>query len=460
MKSHNDLPMLVVLYAAAFMSAFNENIVNVALVDIMAEFSVTSTTAQWLVTGYMALMAIIVASCAFLLQRFSARTLFFAAAACFIIGEALCLFVPDFPLLLAARLLQAIGTGIFTPLMMNAVLACSPSEKVGTYLAIGSAAITLGPAFAPVLSGMMVTLVGWRTIFLLPLIAIIIITVAGIPFVKNFAHTANVRLDFISLALAAIALPAFVFGLSEVSTQPVTGTMAIAVAIILLIVFALRQERIENPLLNVRPLLHNALFALAVLLVIIGMMTTFSMSVLLPLYFESVFEYTALAAGLLILPAIVINAITAIFAGRTMDRRGPWPLIPAGFGCIVVGQFAIALLGESQSAIAVVIASVVVYAGVGLVMSPVQTAGLGILPHREHPDGVSIMNTFIMVAASLGPSLFVGIVSKGADSATSNGASFQAAQTAGFSEAVFVAAVIGIIGLAISLYFAYKTRKR
>jgi len=459
-KQRETLPMFIVLYAAAFMSAFNENIINVALVDIMAEFSTTATTAQWLVTGYMAVMAIVVASCAFLLQRFPFRTLFFTAAACFVVGEALCLFAPSFPLLLAARLLQAIGTGIFTPLMMNAVLACAPRERMGTYLAIGSAAITLGPAFAPVLSGLMVTLVGWRSIFLIPLIAVIVITLAGIPFTKNITQLENVRLDLASLALAAIALPLFVFGLGEISPRPAIGAITVAVAAVLLVVFALRQERIENPLLNMRPLLHNALFALAALLVIIGMMTTFSTSVLLPLYFESVFEYTALAAGLLILPAIVINAITAIIAGRTMDRRGPWPLIPLGFACIVVGQFAIALLGESQNVAAVVSASVVVYAGVGLVMSPVQTAGLGILPNREHPDGVSILNTFIMVAASLGPSLFVGIVSKGAESASAYGTSFQAAQAAGFAEAVFVAAAIGLIGFAVSLFFSYRVRTK
>ena len=129
--------MLVVLYAAAFVSAFNESIVNVALM-------------------------------AFLMQRFRVRVLFAIAAACFIAGELLCVIAPNFPLLLAARLLQAVGSGTFTPIMMNAVLACAPREKMGTYLSIGNAAITLGPAFAPVMSGFAVTMFGWRAIFVLP----------------------------------------------------------------------------------------------------------------------------------------------------------------------------------------------------------------------------------------------------------------------------------------------------
>ena len=202
----------------------------------------------------------------------------------------------------------------------------------------------------------------------------------------------------------------------------------------------------------------NPSFALSALLVVVGMMTTFSMGILLPLYFESSFAMSALAAGALILPAIGVNAVTAVFGGRVMDRRGPWPLLPVGFALISAGQVAIALTGESLVLLSTVAASVVVYAGVGLVFSPSQTAGLGTLPRREHPDGIAIMNTLIMVSASFGPSLFVGIVDKGATTAAGNGAAFELAQAAGFANAVMVAAVIAIVGLVVSLFVVENGR--
>lgn len=154
------------MYIAAFVAAFNENIINVALHDIMAAFSVSATTAQWLVSGYMIVTSIFTAIMAFLSGRFSTRKLLFFACGCLVAGEVLCLVAPTFTVLLPSRILQAAGSGILFPLMMNVVLSCAPREKLGLYLSLGGACITLGPAFGPVISGLMCTLFGWRAVFL------------------------------------------------------------------------------------------------------------------------------------------------------------------------------------------------------------------------------------------------------------------------------------------------------
>ncbi len=135
--------ILVVMYIAAFVAAFNENIINVALHDIMAAFSVSATTAQWLVSGYMIVTSIFTAIMAFLSGRFSTRKLLFFACGCMVAGEALCLIAPSFSVLLPSRILQAAGSGILFPLMMNVVLSCAPREKLGLYLSLGGACITL-----------------------------------------------------------------------------------------------------------------------------------------------------------------------------------------------------------------------------------------------------------------------------------------------------------------------------
>ena len=95
--------ILVVMYIAAFVAAFNENIINVALHDIMAAFSVSATTAQWLVSGYMIVTSIFTAIMAFLSGRFSTRKLLFFACGCMVAGEVLCLVAPSFTVLLRDR---------------------------------------------------------------------------------------------------------------------------------------------------------------------------------------------------------------------------------------------------------------------------------------------------------------------------------------------------------------------
>ena len=185
-------------------------------------------------------------------------------------------------------------------------------------------------------------------------------------------------------------------------------------------VFVMRQGRIPNPLLNLKPMC-NRLFAPMCALVVVAMMTTFSMSMLLPLYFEGALGTTALAAGALLLAPILVNAVTSLVGGRIMDKRGSWPLLPAGFAVITVGQLAVCLCAPTLSLAGVLVASVVVYAGVGLVLSPSQTAGLQTLSPEQNPHGVAILNTFIQIAAAVGPSLFIGVLSSVAGSVEAAG---------------------------------------
>lgn len=451
------MPFLVTMYIAAFVAAFNENIINVALTDIMGAFSVSATTAQWLVSGYMIVTSIFTAIMAFLSGRFSTRGLLFTACGCLIAGEVLCLVAPSFGMLLPSRILQAAGSGILFPLMMNVVLARAPREKLGLYLSLGGACITLGPAFGPVVSGLMVTLFGWRAIFVVPLVGGIAVVLLALRFVENVGERKNMQLDLPSLVLLAAGLTAFVFSVGEISANLALGLAVLAASLVVLGLFAARQLRLGQPLLNVRPM-GNLRFAPACLLVVVAMMTTFSMSVLLPLYFEGAFGMTALAAGLLILPAIAVNAVTSIVGGRVMDARGAWPLLPVGFALIAVGQFAISAVAGSMNLLAVVLLTVVVYAGVGLVLSPSQTAGLEVLPAAEHPHGTALLNTWNMIAASFGPSLFIGLLSGSAATAQAAGAAANQAQATGFASAVTVAAVIAIAGLLVSIAYARASK--
>lgn len=453
MSQKSTTRMLFVLFGTAFIAAFNENIINVGLVDIMAEFAIDSATAQWLVTGYMVVTAVVVTLVAFLLKRFSVRTLFFTGTGVMLAFSLAAMLAPTFPLLLIARLLQAIGTGIFIPTMMNTVLAVAPRKKLGTYLAIGSCCITFGPAFGPVASGLMVTFFGWRSMFLVPIAAMAVLLVLGALFVHAIGETEDVHLDVPSVLLSAVGLTAFVYGLSALTADLTVALICLALGIAAIAAFAVRQNKLETPLLNLQPL-RTPRFSLACVLVLVAMMTTFSMSVLLPLFFEGAAGTTALIAGVLVLIPILFNSATALLGGRIMDKRGEWPLLPAGFLLIVVGMVAICLFAGSINIALVVIAASAVYAGVGFVMSPSQTAGLKQLPRDMHPYGVGLMSTFIQIAAAVGPSLFIGVFSSTVASAAITGAAATTAQASGFVSACLVATGISAIGFVVAFVYA------
>ncbi|MDO4400986.1 MAG: MFS transporter [Coriobacteriia bacterium] len=445
-------PLLAVLFGTAFIAAFNENIINVGLMDIMGEFAVDSITAQWLVTGYMMVTAIVTALVAFLLRRFTLRQVFFAGGIILALGSAVDIIAPNFALLLVARLFQAIGTGIFIPTMMSTVLQVAPRKKLGSYLAIGSCCITFGPAFGPVVSGLMVTLFGWRSMFVPTLVVITALMLAGIAFVKPLGEAKRIALDTLSVALSAAGLTCLIFGLITLTSNLLLAVVLLLAGIALIAVFALRQRRLEHPLLNLEPL-RTPRFSIACVLVVVSMMTTFSMSVLLPLYFEGAMGHTAFIAGLLVLIPILVNAGTALLGGRIMDARGEWPLLPGGFLLITVGMAGVAAVAGTIEVVPVVLFACAVYAGVGFVMSPSQTAGLKQLPRELNAHGVALINVFIQVAASAGPSLYMGILASSEASALAGGATQAAAAAQGFEASALVATVVGAIGLITALVY-------
>ena len=450
--------LLSVLYGSAFIAGFNENLVNMALVSIMAEYGVDSVTAQWLVTGYMIVATVVVTCMAFLYRRFHVRTLFFGAAGLSIVGSAMGLVAPSFELLLVARLVQAVGTGIFIPLMMNTILVVTPKNKLGTYLSVGGCMITFGPAFAPVVCGALVTAFGWHSIFVVPIVAMAVLAVLGFFYMKNL-ETHEAHLDVLSVLLSAVALTVLSFGLTQLTTDGVLAAAALVLAAAMVAVFVVRQLRCAHPLIDLAPMKNRAFWP-ALILVTIAMMSMFSMSVLLPLYFEGAAGMTAFAAGLVILVPVLANAGATLLGGRIMDKRGEWPLLPLGFGGIAVGFIALVAVAPQLSVPAVFAAMLVMYVAVGFIFSPSQTAGLRALPPQQNPFGVALMTTFVQIAACIGPSLYIGIMSSGQAGAAAGGASAAQATADGFALAMVVAAAIGVVGFALSLAYARAARKR
>ena len=457
-KGASYVPLLGVLYAAAFLAGFNENLVNMGLMSIMGEYGVDSVTAQWLVTGYMIASTVVVMCMAFFYRRFELRKLFFAGAVLCVVGSAMGLFSMNFAFLLVARLIQAVGAGMFIPMMMNTILVVTPRNKLGTFMSIGGCMISFGPAFAPVACGCLVTAFGWHSVFVVPLVGMVVIALLGMVFLRNLG-TSEIHLDVPSACLSAVFLFTLSFGLAQVMAQPVVGIASLAVAIASAVVFVVRQTRCAFPLIDVTPM-KSIRFWPATVLVVVAMMIMFSLSVLLPLYFEGALGMSAFMAGLVILVPVLVNTGFTLVAGRFMDKRGEWPLLPAGFALAALGTAAMAIVAPSQSAPALFVAALFVYAGIGLVFSPSQTAGLKTLPPQQNPFGVALMTTFVQVAACVGPALFTGVLSSVQGGAIAGGADAGLGCALGFAAAIEVAAAIAFVGLAVAFVYSLAAHRR
>ena len=452
-------PLLAVFYGCGFLAGFNENLVNMALVAIMGDFSIDAVAAQWLVTGYMIAVTVVVTCMAYLYRRLSMRTLFFAAAALSIAGSAGGFLAPNFPLLLVARLVQAVGTGVFIPLMMNVIVDRVPHGRLGTYLAIGSAMITIGPATAPIVTGFMMSDLGWRSVFLVPLAAAVALTVAGIFVVRGGREPERARFDLPSALLTAAGVTLLCVGLSEVTLRPAVGAAALIGAALALGWFARRQEHLARPLVSMEPL-HHGMFWPAALLVMVTMMPYFSLSVMAPLYFEEAAGLAASMAGVLMVAPVLANAAASVLSGRALDRWGEWPLLPAGLAIAVAG-LGITIAGALAGSVVVATAGIFFgYLGTGMVLSPAQTAGLRRLPEELDSHGVTLMSMAVQLSACLGPAAYVGIMGSATAAASAAGAPAAQASAEGFAGAMIAALVVAAAGLVTAVFYARFTKRR
>ena len=457
-RSGSVASMLPVLLACSFTASFGQSMMNVALPELAERFGVTLSIANWVIVGYMVVAATAIMLSAFMLRRLGLRRVFFVGAGALALGSACALLSQDFPMLFASRLVQAVGTGLFFPSVTSVIMTNSPAAVRGTRLALNSGVIAVGLAISPTASGFALTQFGWRAMFVVSLAMSVALLAVGFFRIHGGPSTKRVPIDALSVMLGPLGLAAFLYGLGEVTRDLAPSLAALAVGAVLLALFAWRQFALESPLLDLHPLVHPR-FAVGILLVMVGMLTSFSMSILLPLYYEGALGYTAFFAGLLLLGPVLVNAAFTFLGGRVFDRHGAWPLIPAGLVLVLVGQAAAFFSAESMIAILIVLSSAAVYAGAGFVVAPSKTAALGTLPPATYSAGASINSTAAQIASAIGSSLFVGVLSADVLRDTAAGAAKASAYAAAFEHTLSIAVVIAAAGLLVAFFNARAMRK-
>ena len=457
-RSGSVASMLPVLLACSFTASFGQSMMNVALPELAERFGVTLSIANWVIVGYMVVAATAIMLSAFMLRRLGLRRVFFVGAGALALGSACALLSQDFPMLFASRLVQAVGTGLFFPSVTSVIMTNSPAAVRGTRLALNSGVIAVGLAISPTASGFALTQFGWRAMFVVSLAMSVALLAVGFFRIHGGPSTKRVPIDALSVMLGPLGLAAFLYGLGEVTRDLAPSLAALAVGAVLLALFAWRQFALESPLLDLHPLVHPR-FAVGILLVMVGMLTSFSMSILLPLYYEGALGYTAFFAGLLLLGPVLVNAAFTFLGGRVFDRHGAWPLIPAGLVLVLVGQAAAFFSAESMIASRIVLSSAAVYAGAGFVVAPSKTAALGTLPPATYSAGASINSTAAQIASAIGSSLFVGVLSADVLRDTAAGAAKASAYAAAFEHTLSIAVVIAAAGLLVAFFYARAMRK-
>ncbi|MCU9612342.1 DHA2 family efflux MFS transporter permease subunit [Caldibacillus lycopersici] len=416
--------MIAVLFVGAFVSFLNNSLLNVALPSIMVDLKIENySTVQWLATGYMLVSGVLIPASAFLITRFTNRSLYITSLVIFTIGTAMAAFAPNFGFLLAGRMVQAAGSSVMGPLLMNIMLISFPREKRGAAMGIFGLVMITAPAIGPTLSGYIVEYHDWRVLFEMILPLAVISLILSIWKLENIMETnKNASIDYLSLVLSTIGFGGLLYGCSTASTDGWDDKIVLTTLIvggITLILFVLRQLQLKQPLLDLR-VYKYPMFALASVISIVNAVAMFSGMILTPAYVQSVREISPLDSGLMMLPGAIVMGIMSPITGKLFDKFGPRVLSITGLCITAVSTYLLSELQiDSTYTYIIMIYSMRMF-GMSMVMMPLMTNGLNQLPTRLNPHGTAVNNTAQQVSGSIGTAILVTIMntvttSKGED---------------------------------------------
>ena len=454
----NQLQMIVVLLAGAFVAVLNATLLTPALPTIMADMGIASTTVQWLTSGYALTEAVIIPLAAYLMGRFSTRRLFIGGMTLFAAGSLVSAVAPVFPLLLLGRVMQACATGFVMPMVFSVILLVIPRERRGSAMGIIGLVIGFAPTIGPSLSGVLVDTVGWRAIFVIVAAVAAIIVACAAKMLKPYGEFRRSRFDLLSVVLSTCGLICLLYGLSSVSSSTNLGfTVGLIVAGIALVgLYAYRQLNLAEPMLRV-DILKTVNYRTVVIVIALFQAALIGMETVMPLYIQGVLGQSATVSGLTLLPGALIGAFTGMLAGRLFDKFGVRVPVLIGAAVVLCGVLGLTQFRADSPVLLVSVMYAVLAIGIQFTMTPVNTWGVNSLPNEAIQHAQSTSNTINQVAASFGTALLVSVA------ATVSGAASDLAGVertfAGYHASFCTTALLAACAIVLILVFVRDKKK-
>ena len=447
--------IIALLVSSAFVMILNETIMSVALPALIVDLDVSANTAQWLTSGFLLTMAVVIPMSGSLLQRFPVRGIYLTSMTLFCTGTLVAALAPGFAVLMAGRIVQACGTAVMMPLLMTTVMTLIPADRRGQMMGTISIVIAVAPAIGPTLSGFILGSLDWRWMFWIVLPIALVALGAGLLWLGvDEERQKPTPIDPISVPLSAMAFAGLVFGLSLMGESAhgqtaVPAWVPMSIGAVAMLIFGARQiqlQRRDRAFLDLRPFTYRR-FSVSLGLVVLGFMALFGAIIMVPLYVQDVLGKSALVAGLTSLPGGLLMGIAGPLVGRAYDRHGARRLVVPGSVALCVALWGFTMLSGASPVWELVVLQTVMMVALSMMFTPLMTDALSVLPDRLYSHGSAILTTLQQVGGAAGTALFVTVMTKASQSGG-------APDLPGVHAAFTAAAVISVLAVVTALFTA------
>ncbi|WP_433772849.1 DHA2 family efflux MFS transporter permease subunit [Bacillus wiedmannii] len=410
----NIKAVVTVLILGMFISILNQTIINVALPPLMNEFNVSTSTAQWLITGFMLVNGILVPISAFLVSRFTYRKLFVAAMLFFTVGSIICATSGNFTMMMTGRIIQAVGAGILMPVGMNIFMTLFPPHKRGAAMGLLGVAMILAPAIGPTITGWVIENYSWNLMFYGMFVIGLIITFLSLKFFTLAQPVSKTKLDVFGVISSSIGLGSLLYGFSEAGNNGWTSAevvITLIIGVIGLAIFIWRELTTDNKMLDLQVFKYPT-FTFTLVINAIVTMALFGGMLLLPVYLQNIRGFTPMESGLLLLPGSLIMGIMGPVAGKLFDKYGIRPLAIVGLAITTFATYKFTTLSMDTPYSVIMTDYIIRSIGMSFIMMPIMTAGMNALPMKLISHGTATQNTSRQVAGSIGTAILITLMTQ------------------------------------------------
>ena len=403
----------------AMLEVIDVSIVNVALTHIQANLGATLAEVGWVVTGYAMASVVMIPLSEWLGERFGQRNYFIFCLIGFTASSVLCGLAPTLPVLVLARIAQGLLGGGLLPKAQAVMFQAVPKEFQGIAQGVFGIVVLVGPALGPTLGGFLTDALGWRWIFFINLpfgILTVLMAMAFLPPDRDRTwgdeqgrplrpEGQQRRVDWTGIALLAAGLGSLQVVLEQGHQYDWLDNGGIRLLSLLaaaaLPAFVWWELRCRAPAVDLRVLRHRSLAAGSLFSLVLGM-GLYGTVFVVPIFAQTVLQYTATQTGLLMLPGALASAFTMAVLGKNASRFDPRWLIAAGAIAMVVTMAQLARIGPDTGADSLFWP--LIFRGVTTVMMflPLSLATLGPLPKSDVGAGSGFFNLTRQLGGTFG----------------------------------------------------------
>jgi EmrB/QacA subfamily drug resistance transporter len=402
----------IVFVVALFMDLLDITVTNVAIPTLATEFDASTTTIEWVITGYLISLAVFIPISGWLGDRFGTKIVFVSALSLFIVASLLCGLAWNVESLIAFRVIQGIGGGMLTPVGTTMLFRAFPPSERAAASAVLAIPITIAPALGPILGGYLVEYQEWRWIFYINVPIGIVGLIGAIVLLREEKMANTGSLDVPGFVLGAAGLVSVVYALAEAGHRGFDDPRVIAFGLgglAILGLFTWVELRTKDPMLDVR-LLTDKLFGAANVIQIVGNASIMGSFFLLPLFLQAQKGLSPLDAGLATFPMALGVATMAQPAAKLYPKLGPRKMMIAGFIGQMVLTMALALVDYDTSSWWIAANMYVRGMFFGLLIIPIQAATFATIKPEDTGRASSIFSVSRQVAASLGVAIMATVL--------------------------------------------------